>query len=161
MDRHSTDYQDFERLKIFRQSLGLSQGEFADQLKIAQPTYSNYERGKVAIAFSLCKKLLKLFRLNLNWLAEGIGTMKVSEAEFLAAISGGKTSVIEAESGIPILSSGEGTEVDKILENSDLVRGLRKRVEEMEWKMKILEDQTTNQKELLSFYRSENKKDSD
>jgi transcriptional regulator with XRE-family HTH domain len=61
------------RLKMFREVLGLSQKAMADNLDISQRTYANYELDRVPPA-PILEKLVQN-GLNLNWLFTGIGDM--------------------------------------------------------------------------------------
>lgn len=65
-----------QRLRQFRQTLGLSQLQFARRSGIGWRTYSNYELGRVKLSYSSAKALLTAFpKLNARWLAEGTGYM--------------------------------------------------------------------------------------
>lgn len=64
-----------KRLKILRESLGLSQEKIGEKLGIDQSNYSKYEKGKLTIDVILIDKLRELYNLNINWLFTGNGPM--------------------------------------------------------------------------------------
>ena len=64
-----------ERLKIFRESLGLTQEEFAKKLNTTQAVISNYERGARIPTADFLNRLTETFHLNINWLLTGEGPM--------------------------------------------------------------------------------------
>lgn len=61
------------RLKEIRKSLGFTQKQFADSLRLKQGSYSDIERGKVGISGVLLKFLITKYRVNPLWLYEGTG----------------------------------------------------------------------------------------
>lgn len=63
------------RLKDFRKSLGLSQKDFANKLKITQPHLSAMENGNKNITERFIKDLVNEFSLNSEWLKTGNGNM--------------------------------------------------------------------------------------
>lgn len=70
-----------ERLKDLRMSLGLSQKTMGEKLQIAQTTYANYETGKANIPDELKARLINQFKVNLNWLVVGQGSMYLDGKE--------------------------------------------------------------------------------
>lgn len=70
-----------ERLKDLRMSLGLSQKTMGEKLQIAQTTYANYETGKANIPDELKARLINQFKVNLNWLVVGQGSMYLDSKE--------------------------------------------------------------------------------
>ena len=64
-----------ERLKFFRESLGLTQEEFAKKLNTTQAVISNYERGARIPTADFLNRLTETFHLNINWLLTGEGPM--------------------------------------------------------------------------------------
>lgn len=70
-----------ERLKDLRMSLGLSQKTMGERLQIAQTTYANYETGKANIPDELKARLINQFKVNLNWLVVGQGSMYLDGKE--------------------------------------------------------------------------------
>lgn len=57
-----------KRLRELRESLGLSQGEFADALGIPQTTLSGYERERTQPKFEFLNRLCSLYSVDLGWL---------------------------------------------------------------------------------------------
>ncbi len=70
-----------KRLKDLRMSLGLSQKTMGEKLQIAQTTYANYETGKANIPDELKARLINQFKVNLNWLVVGQGSMYLDGKE--------------------------------------------------------------------------------
>lgn len=67
------------RLRAFRESTGLQQGEFADKSGIPRPSYKDYEGGKSSPgAVALIQ--LQAQGLNINWLLTSEGSMNAGEA---------------------------------------------------------------------------------
>lgn len=64
-----------ERIKKIRESLNLSQKEFAQELGVISTAISKYERGEVKPASDFLDKLYRKFHVNLNWLISGKGQM--------------------------------------------------------------------------------------
>lgn len=59
-----------KRLKMLRQSLGLSQQEFAESIGLSQTTYSGYERERSQPPFDLLKKICSIYDVDVNWLLD-------------------------------------------------------------------------------------------
>ena len=55
---------------MLRQSLGLSQREFAESLSLPQTTYSNYEREKCQPSFDILKKICSIYDVDINWILD-------------------------------------------------------------------------------------------
>lgn len=66
-----------ERLKILRESLGLSQEEFGNRIGSARNTIANYEIGRRNPSNTVVKSICREFRVNYFWLTEGKGDMFV------------------------------------------------------------------------------------
>lgn len=66
-----------ERLKILRESLGLSQEEFGNRIGSARNTIANYEIGRRNPSNTVVKSICREFRANYFWLTEGKGDMFV------------------------------------------------------------------------------------
>jgi transcriptional regulator with XRE-family HTH domain len=66
---------DNQRIKIFREALNLSQGEFAEKLGMKQGSISDVERGKANVSRKLINLLQSNFNLNESWLIQGEGSM--------------------------------------------------------------------------------------
>lgn len=58
------------QLKFYRQSLGLTQQQVANQLNITQTCYNYYEKGKREPSFEILKKLCVLFNCTTDELLE-------------------------------------------------------------------------------------------
>lgn len=52
-----------EKLKKYRNALGLTQTEVAEKIEITKPTYASYEKGK-DISIGTLKKLADLFEVS-------------------------------------------------------------------------------------------------
>lgn len=65
------------RLKAFRMSLGISQGEFGDRCSISQRTYANLENGKTKkVSSDYLNQITSAFpQLSAKWLRLGVGDM--------------------------------------------------------------------------------------
>ncbi len=63
------------RLRLVRESYGYSQANFAKFFGLAQQTYANYEMENKIVPDSLKKQLVHIFKVNLNWLIMGQGSM--------------------------------------------------------------------------------------
>lgn len=68
--------QQGQRLKEFRQYIGLNQGEFADSLEIAQAHLSMIESGRKSISSNLLEKLALSYNVDFNWLLTGEGSIQ-------------------------------------------------------------------------------------
>ena len=64
-----------ERLKILRESLGLSQEEFGNRIGSARNTIANYEIGRRNPSNAVIKSICREFHANYFWLTEGKGEM--------------------------------------------------------------------------------------
>ncbi|EIJ41846.1 putative transcriptional regulator [Beggiatoa alba B18LD] len=64
-----------ERIKLFRNSLNLSQQKFADSLNISRGYLNDIERGRQEPSFNFIKCLNEVYNVNLNWLLKGHGEM--------------------------------------------------------------------------------------
>lgn len=64
-----------ERLKFLRARKSLEQKDFADLLKIRQPSYSSIERGKVTPSIKQLELIAEFTGCNFLWLATGEGDM--------------------------------------------------------------------------------------
>jgi len=65
-----------ERIIKIRESLGLTQQEFADKIGVAQSTIAGYEKGIRKPKELFIRKLCQEFNINENWLRTGKGKMK-------------------------------------------------------------------------------------
>ncbi|MEL6699984.1 MAG: helix-turn-helix transcriptional regulator [Bacteroidota bacterium] len=62
-----------QRLKKLRDSLGLSQKEFAEPLGYKGPAYQAIEQGKVKLTFKLLAGVVKTYNISIDWLLTGEG----------------------------------------------------------------------------------------
>jgi len=74
-----------ERMKLIRESIGLSQKLFGDQLGIPQTTYANYESNKAKVPDEIKQSLASGFNINLHWLITGDGPMHYKESKEVVA----------------------------------------------------------------------------
>jgi SOS-response transcriptional repressor LexA len=68
-----------DRLKIIRETIGVSQTEFARVLDVAPSFISGIERDKKDVSRELLQKLLEKYQININWLLSGSGMMFLNE----------------------------------------------------------------------------------
>jgi transcriptional regulator with XRE-family HTH domain len=64
------------RLRAFRLSTKLSQVAFAEKIGLDSGQLRNYEHARAPLRFSLAKRLLRSFGVNLYWLADGMGDVR-------------------------------------------------------------------------------------
>ena len=55
-----------ERLKALRAEKGYTQEELAKLINVSQPTYANYERGKIKTHVNTQIQLAKILRISVN-----------------------------------------------------------------------------------------------
>lgn len=60
-----------ERLRLTREAFGMSNGQWAARLGIAQNAWSNYEGGARRISIDEAFKLARAMRLTLDWIYRG------------------------------------------------------------------------------------------
>lgn len=72
---------EYQRLKIIRKSLKLSQEQFAQALGLTQGGYSDIERGKNNISGKVKLSLKNVYSINPHWLETGHGEMFAIEIE--------------------------------------------------------------------------------
>ena len=70
-----------ERIKMLRNSLGMTQQSFADRLGIKRNTIANYEAGRNNPVDSVVSLICKEFDVSEEWLREGSGKMFVPRPE--------------------------------------------------------------------------------
>ena len=68
-----------DRIKVLRQSLGLTQQEFADRIGIKRGAIANYEIGR-NISDVVINSICRTFNVNEHWLRTGEGEMFVQIA---------------------------------------------------------------------------------
>lgn len=68
-----------DRLKQFREGLGITQAQMAQSVGLKQGSYSDVERGKVNISGELLKSLVKEYRISPIWLYDGEGEMTLQD----------------------------------------------------------------------------------
>jgi phage repressor protein C with HTH and peptisase S24 domain len=64
-----------DRLKVFRETIGATQGDFARLLGVAPSFISGIERNVKNLSRDLIERLLKNYDINVNWLLTGKGEM--------------------------------------------------------------------------------------
>lgn len=64
-----------KNLKLLRDSLGLSQKEFASKLNVSDTTISKLEKGERNITDRMFTQICDTFNVNPNWLRNGEGTI--------------------------------------------------------------------------------------
>lgn len=64
-----------DRLKLLRNTKGLTQQEFADAIGIQRGTYAKYEVGRNEPIDAVIRLICQTFHVNENWLRTGVGEM--------------------------------------------------------------------------------------
>lgn len=64
-----------ERLKEFRKSMKMNQKQIADVLQVEQALISMVENSKAELAYWHVKKLKEIYKINPEWLEDGLGEM--------------------------------------------------------------------------------------
>jgi transcriptional regulator with XRE-family HTH domain len=72
---------DYQRLKMVRKLLNYNQKDFAELLDIQQGSYSDIERGRIAISYNILKKLASNFIIDPMWIMTGQGDKFISKVE--------------------------------------------------------------------------------
>ena len=67
-----------ERIKQIRNSLGMTQQEFADRLKINRSNIANYEKGLRTPVDAVISLICKEFSISESWLRTGEGDMYIA-----------------------------------------------------------------------------------
>ena len=101
------------RLKAVRETLEISQNEFARELGFAPSFISGIEREKKELSRDLLQKLLEKYQVNINWLLTGEGEMFLSDL--------GKGSAKPPQ--FPKLKAMIGQRLEKIEEQIDEIKG--------------------------------------
>lgn len=70
-----------ERIKKIRNTLGLTQQEFADRIKVKRNTVATYEMGRSVPSDSAIALICKEFSVNEEWLRNGTGDMFLTETK--------------------------------------------------------------------------------
>ncbi len=68
-----------ERIKKIRIEFKLNQKEFADKLETSQKSISEYERNITSINEKIIANLIKIFKIDSNWLIAGQGEMFIND----------------------------------------------------------------------------------
>jgi len=69
----------FERLKLIRKALHMTQDEFSTILQVSKPTISRYETGDRCPDAEFLQILLNQYNVNVNWLLGGESPMFLDE----------------------------------------------------------------------------------
>lgn len=84
-----------QRLKKFREHLGITQSNMADTLEIEQPYLAQMESNKRNISHSTINIIAKCYnKLSLNWLFTGDGSMLITRTSEVTPLTGGRTKVL-------------------------------------------------------------------
>ena len=68
-----------ERIKLLRNTLQMTQQEFADRIKVKRNTVATYEMGRSVPSDSAIALICKVFSVNETWLRTGTGDMFLQE----------------------------------------------------------------------------------
>ena len=74
----------FERIKLLRKKLNLSQKEFGDRLGVSRDVIANIENNRVEPQKILVQHLCNTFKINIKWIEDGLGEIFVNNNENLA-----------------------------------------------------------------------------
>lgn len=79
-----------ERIKLLRQTLGITQQEFADRLRIKRGAVANYEIGRNEPIDAVIAMICREYNVNDRWLRTGEGEMfmELSVEDEIAAFMG-------------------------------------------------------------------------
>lgn len=80
-----------ERLKLLRNTIKLTQHEFARRIGAAQSTVTNYEMGRRELSNTVVTSICREFRVREEWLRTGQGDMFLPEDSVEAIIEGHPT----------------------------------------------------------------------
>jgi len=89
---------DSQRIKRLRESLQLSETQFAKRIGVSQSTYNRVEKGTASLPAEALSEIVKIFNVDPSWLLLGIGgvdpvfasnqsdkdTITISKDEFIA-----------------------------------------------------------------------------
>lgn len=67
----------YQRLKLLRKSLNLSQAAFGSKLGVSRDVINNIENGRVELKELMVKSISSLFSIDENWLRTGNGNMYI------------------------------------------------------------------------------------
>jgi len=67
-----------DRLKLIRNSLSITQREFAGKLSVSQSMYADWETGNLLPKERYLKLISLEFNINLDWLRDGTGEMSAT-----------------------------------------------------------------------------------
>lgn len=70
-----------ERIKKIRKTIGLTQQEFADSIKVKRNTVATYEMGRSIPSDAAISLICKQFDVNEEWLRSGTGEMFIEKTE--------------------------------------------------------------------------------
>ena len=73
-----------ENLRIIRESLDLTQKQFAEKVGKSFRTIQNYETNKTPLDLEIIQNLAKIYNVNTNWLLTGSGEIFLNEEKFCA-----------------------------------------------------------------------------
>lgn len=73
----------YERIKILRKNLGLSQPKFGEKMGVSRDVISNIELGRVEPKEMIINLICKTFNVNPLWLSEGQGKIFIDSPQSL------------------------------------------------------------------------------
>lgn len=97
-----------ERLRLLRNKKGLSQAEFASQIKISKSSVNMYERGEREPNFSILEKIADYFNVDMDYLLGKSDVTNRSQAQFTLS---GKPSFRDGSEIMFALSRGGEKEI--------------------------------------------------
>lgn len=103
-----------ERLRLLRNKKGLSQAEFASQIKISKSSVNMYERGEREPNFSILEKIADYFNVDMDYLLGKSDVTNRSQAQF--TLSGNPSSRDGSEIMFALSRGGEKEITDEMFE---------------------------------------------
>jgi len=131
------------RLRKFRNFLKHNQKAFCEPIGLQQGSYSDIERGRSQITFTLLKKMMTRYGLNPLWLLTGKGQMFLPQDYLDAAIDG---SLVMEEK--PSFATGFGEENNKELTE------LKKENEALKDQLSAIKGQNEAYKKLIDIFEA-------
>lgn len=89
-----------QRLKFLRLHLKISQGEFAKSVGLQQGSYSDVEREKSTLSYSLLKNIATIYNVNADWIITGEGEMLKDQPK---KPGNDDNAAYRSETGIPLI----------------------------------------------------------
>ena len=86
--KHPRDMKLYERIRLIRKTLGITQGKFAKRIAISTGYLADMELGNKRINERILKLIVSEFDMNEHWLRTGEGDMRDEDEEIIIAKAG-------------------------------------------------------------------------